>query len=276
MDSIMKKIDLKDVTFIIPVRLTDNDRVLNLITNLRYLNKYFDTNIIVKEYDSEAKADKIILNFTDVLYIFERCEKDAPFHRTRFLNDMLEQVKTPITVNHDLDIIVDPDTAFAAKKMILHEKYDVVYPYKKGITTWNNVYKNAEAYVNFIKDVNIEELTNKCYNKTIKTVNQFYLVGGSIFFNTNSYKNNGGENEEFVDWGPEDRERFFRFYILDYKIGWIEHGKIYHLEHKKSNIAWNYGIHPLTLKNNYIYNEMIKWDKEKLKFFIEQKFKKFK
>ena len=84
----------------------------------------------MKEYDSEAKADKIILNFTDVLYIFERCEKNAPFHRTRLLNDMLEQVKTPITVNHDLDIIVDPDTAFAAKKIILHEKYEYPSTYK--------------------------------------------------------------------------------------------------------------------------------------------------
>lgn len=271
----MKKINLKDVTFIIPIRLTDNDRVLNLITNLRYLNKYFNTNIIVKEYDSEAKADKIVLNFTDVLYIFERCEQDAPFHRTRLLNDMLEQVKTPITVNHDLDIIIDPDTAFTAKKMILKEKYDVIYPYKKGIATWNDVHKDAEAYTNFIKHVNIEELNQKCYNKEIKTVNEFYLVGGSIFFNTNSYKNNGGENEYFLDWGPEDRERFFRFYTLDYKIGWIEDGKIYHLEHKKSNVAWNHGIHPLSLKNNNIYNKMITWDKQKLKFFIQEKFKKF-
>ena len=49
----MKK-DLKDCTFIIPIRIESTDRLRNVITILCYLNSNFDTNIIVKEVDSKS------------------------------------------------------------------------------------------------------------------------------------------------------------------------------------------------------------------------------
>ncbi|BCU98127.1 MAG: hypothetical protein CM15mV20_2220 [uncultured marine virus] len=49
----MKK-DLKDCTFIIPIRIESTDRLRNVITILCYLNSNFDTNIIVKEVDKES------------------------------------------------------------------------------------------------------------------------------------------------------------------------------------------------------------------------------
>ena len=53
----MKK-DLKDCTFIIPIRIESTDRLRNVITILCYLNSNFDTNIIVKEVDKESIFDK--------------------------------------------------------------------------------------------------------------------------------------------------------------------------------------------------------------------------
>ena len=46
--------DLKDCTFIIPIRIESEDRLRNVITVLCFLVSNFDTNIIVKEVDTES------------------------------------------------------------------------------------------------------------------------------------------------------------------------------------------------------------------------------
>ena len=51
------KRDLKDCTFIIPIKIESTDRLRNVITVLCYLVSNFDTNIIVKEVDTESRFD---------------------------------------------------------------------------------------------------------------------------------------------------------------------------------------------------------------------------
>ena len=46
------RIDLKEATFIIPIRIESTDRLRNVITSTAFLLENFDTNIIIKEVDS--------------------------------------------------------------------------------------------------------------------------------------------------------------------------------------------------------------------------------
>ena len=48
------KNNLKDTTFIVPLRIESSDRMRNVITTLCYLLENFDTNIIVKEGDEQS------------------------------------------------------------------------------------------------------------------------------------------------------------------------------------------------------------------------------
>ena len=48
------RIDLSEATFIIPIRIESNDRLRNVITTTAFLLENFDTNIIIKEVDSES------------------------------------------------------------------------------------------------------------------------------------------------------------------------------------------------------------------------------
>ena len=82
------KRDLTKATFIIPIRIESSDRLRNVITTTAFLLENFDTNILIKEVDSESvfKRDALpILN--DILdvdinikHIFEKSE-DSLFHR---------------------------------------------------------------------------------------------------------------------------------------------------------------------------------------------------
>ena len=48
--------DLKDCTFIIPIRIESDDRLRNVITVLCFLVSNFDTNIIVNNFISQLNA----------------------------------------------------------------------------------------------------------------------------------------------------------------------------------------------------------------------------
>ena len=48
------KHDLKQVTFIIPIRIESEDRLRNVITSVAFLLNNFDTNIIIKEVDKTS------------------------------------------------------------------------------------------------------------------------------------------------------------------------------------------------------------------------------
>ena len=47
-------IDLKDTTFIIPVKIESDDRLRNVITVCCFLLENFDTKVILKEVDTES------------------------------------------------------------------------------------------------------------------------------------------------------------------------------------------------------------------------------
>jgi len=55
-------------------------------------------------------------------------------------------------------------------------------------------------------------------------------VGGAIAFNKKSFINAGGENENFISYGAEDAERFYRFKKLGYEVERVK-GALYHLDH---------------------------------------------
>ena len=107
----MKK-DLKDCTFIIPIRIESTDRLRNVITILCYLNSNFDTNIIVKEVDKESIFDKSGLSqvkeycgdISSINYIFEQSD-DPIFLREKILNEMLVLTNTKVIVNYDCDVV---------------------------------------------------------------------------------------------------------------------------------------------------------------------------
>ena len=124
--------DLSQATFIIPIRIESTDRLRNVVTTTAFLMENFDTNIIIKEVDSESifQRDAIplleeILDFNiwdnNLNYIYERSD-DPLFHRQRILNEMIMEADTEIVVNYDCDVILPK------------ESYELAY---KGIMDWS-------------------------------------------------------------------------------------------------------------------------------------------
>lgn len=212
-----KKIDLKDTTFTIPTFYDHSDRKQNLQLCIETLQKDFNTNIIV----NENKTNKLNL-FASTDYHYTNHEE---FHRTKMLNIMALESKTPIIANWDCDIFIPPMQLIKSVQLIRDYISDMVYPYSKSFVRmkrkkWYHILNKTKDIGNF-DYTEMQEDTSK--NGTVS-------VGGAVIFNKNIFIAGGMENENFISFGPEDSERYERFKKLGARISRV-FGNLYHLNH---------------------------------------------
>ena len=212
------KIDLKDITFTIPFKKDTDQRLENLLTIINYLKKYFITNIMVWEQDSERKFPEI----EDVKYNFIKTS-DYILLRTKMLNDMCKKSSTPFIANYDTDVILPIQQYVNAISLLRKKQADAVFPYGGGF--YNFIGENRKF---IIDNVSIGSLTE--HNGHL---NHPQSVGGVLLWNKQKYIEGGMENENFKSWGYEDNERVIRFTKLGYNIVRIP-GILYHLDHPTS------------------------------------------
>lgn len=271
-------IDLKNVTFIIPLRIDSDDRLRNIILVTAFLLHNFNTNIIIKEIDEGSSSfdswvkpvlDRLNVNQTGLTYIFEQeTRTDDSFHRTKILNDMIMMAKTDIVVNYDTDILLPIESYVSSVKLL--ESCDIVYPYRFGKcgerkVTLNTDFSHQVALDNlenhpelskFISSgYDLEELDNKYFYYPHNQGEGWAEYGMVQFFNRQVYVDGFLENEGFIAYAPEDVERHHRWKTLGYNIQRIDN-YAYHLEHKRTPNSW--------FNNPYMNHNFALWEELKV------------
>ena len=222
------KHDLRDITFIIPVRIDSMIRLENLLLTLDNLESNFDTHIVIIEaayYNNDILKRLISKNIT--LHFIE--DKDPVFYRTKHLNTISKDVKTAITGIWDADVIMDSAQIIEAVAQLRSKNYDVAYPYNGRFLDTSYIIRNhyfIHKDINFLKN---NTLKMKLLYSTVKSGNS---LGGAFLISTEKYKMSGLENESFYGWGYEDSDRYHRWLILHYSIFRSE-GEIFHLSHPR-------------------------------------------
>ena len=226
------KNDLKNTTFIVPLRIDTGDRLRNVILSTSYLLHHFDTTVMIKEVDSERRFESFALpiierlvDTSNLVHIFEEDTRtDDAFHRTKVLNDMVMESTTDIVVNYDTDLILPPSSYINAVQMLKRE-YDVVYPFRFGnhaerkvnlgftIETQEDMddFENCEFVSNFLNN----DFDHECFDdRFFYYQSQFgegYGEYGMVqFFKKRVYIDGYLENEGFIAYAPEDVERHHR------------------------------------------------------------------
>jgi predicted glycosyltransferase involved in capsule biosynthesis len=259
-------VDLSNATFIIPLRIESADRMRNIITLLCFLLGNFDTNVIVKEVDSEPVFEENVLpqikefigNDINLVHIFEKSD-DPVFYRMHILNEMLAMSKTDVVINYDCDVLMPVETYVNAYESILNGACDVVYPYGNG-----NFQKQVHVTDEIVSDFLNNDFDLSILDKSSQVSTSDF--GWVQFFNRSVYIEGGMENENFRGSSPEDKERFFRFTTLGYKVGRIDNW-IYHLEHSRGANSWPESIrgNPYMEQNFEVWNHLQTLNKQKLK-----------
>jgi hypothetical protein len=183
-------LNLSDVTFTIPFRYDSPERLRNLRAIISYLNHNFDTNILI--YESAPSR-----MFTDTgKFTYRFFHTDNPLmHRTKMLNDMAKEVKTPIIVNYDTDVLANVKQYLESAILIRNNVFDVVYPYGGRFMNIEN--QGLISQIISTNNVeNIREAECHCIHPS--------SLGGAVFFNRQKFIEGGMENEYFISWGFED------------------------------------------------------------------------
>ena len=266
-----ERLDLTNATFMIPIRIESPDRLRNVITVLSFLLENLNTNIILKEVDKESVFQRDALPilrdivdldgqdiFQNLNYIFEQSD-DPLFHRQKIINEMIMEADTKVVVNYDCDVILRLSAYDLAYQWINDGLFDVVYPF--GDDMYQRQVKTDDALVSeFIKDYDYRML-----DEVSKVHTSDY--GWVQYFNRQVYIDGGMENENFKAYAPEDKERYYRFKKLGYRVERIDNW-VYHLEHTRGENSWF--TNPHMQSNMDEWNKIQSMNREQLKEYYSQ------
>ena len=199
----------------------------------------------------------------NIKHMFEWSE-DTSFHRQRILNEMLAESDTEVVVNYDCDVILPIDSYVSAYNGILDKTYDVIYPYGQG-NYQRQVDADDDVVSRFLETTDYSILDEKSNTHTSD-------FGWAQFFNRQVYIDGGMENENFVAYAPEDKERFYRFVMLGYNVGRVQ-DVVYHLEHARGENSWTHNPH--MENNNLEWLKVQNMNKEELlEYYSNQEYLK--
>lgn len=246
----MSRIDLKNTTFTIPVKIDSKDRARNLFFTIDFLSKNFDTNIIVTEQDGDY-SKKILKDYSSKIKMFFVGKEDR-FSRSGHMNYGIRESETDIVITHDCDIIMPVEQYIKGVALIEHGVSDFVIPYNHKtyeIPAIDVGHIFPKYDFDLIKKLNIYDITPIAYNN-------MPTMGGIAVLNKRRFIELGMYNENFKGWGREDEELVHRILQLNGNIRRVR-GDIYHMQHYRHSLGYGDG-------NNEEYQRIISLSSEQL------------
>lgn len=142
-------------------------------------------------------------------------------HRTKARNELARMADTPIICQLDGDVIPSGGAFEAAEKMIMDRKADFVYPYTIFRRMGNEAtlkFCETQDAIDLALSTDYEDTTN--------------IYGGAVFADRKKYFEIGAENENYLSWPGEDKDRWERMTRLG-KTKRID-VVLYHLDHART------------------------------------------
>ncbi|HRF85958.1 MAG TPA: galactosyltransferase-related protein [Alloprevotella sp.] len=231
---------MNDLSIVIPFRADSDNRIKNLLTVLAFLAP-LPCPIIVLEADEKSRLKQIFKKFGKrIAFLFEY-DVSPVFHRTRYINKLLQCAKTKYVGVWDSDVIVPEKQIRETCDMIKEKQCIISYPFDGRFIPLDKDLSKTVRKATSIKSLE---------TMLLKPVLGRPSYGGAFIVDKEKYLLAGGENENFIGWGPEDAERVHRCEILGYNIGRIKEGCLYHLYHRPN-------INPDMQKTTQMRNEFI-------------------
>lgn len=253
----MNKIDLNDMTFLIPVRIDSPERMENLQLTIHFIQNYFRAHIIVLEADCQ---EKVHLS-KDIIKIFRK-DHDLVFHRTRYLNQMTNMVKTPYLAIWDADVIGVPSQIEAGVNLLRNNEADMIFPYNRYFYSVPFFFKKLYIDNNYRLDIllYLKEYMGHMHGD--------WSVGGGFLVNKEAYADAGMENENFYGWGPEDAERYLRWDTLGYRIQRVN-GALFHLPHPRG-LTSSFASNDIEKRNRKEFLKVSSMSVQELRSYVDK------
>lgn len=247
----MGKLDMRDLTFVFPLRVDSKIRLENAEIVITYLQERVNSNFILMEADSIQRAANIEQN-KNIRYIYSK-DNNNYFHHTHYRNEMIKIATTPIIAVWDIDVLMPISQLVKAVEKIRNEEAVMSFPYDGPCFSIPE--KESQ---DFRKNRNEKILFQSKYELMYGLLS----VGGTFLVNRIEYMKSGMENEYFYGWGMEDTERLKRISTLGLPVFRVP-GAIYHLWHPRGMSSRYYNME-LTIANTQHFLKICAFTKEEL------------
>lgn len=212
----------KHLTIGIPVRVDSIERKANLLAVIHFLTA-LQCRIIVLEADAQPHISDI---GSDSKVVYQFVEDIKPvFHRTHYINMLLQMSQTEFVAIWDTDVLVDYGQIIDALQLV-QQGATISYPYDGRVIMLSEQLSTQARHsldFGYLRHLRMRPFPGR------------KLCGGAYIVHKQRYLQCGGENERFTGWGLEDAERRERVIILGHKACHIPYGELYHLYHLRFN-----------------------------------------
>jgi len=222
------KTDLSDFTFLMPLRIDSEKRKENADTSIGFILRHFETTFIVVEGD-ETKKYFPDFQTGNLRYDFIQ-DKNLFFHKTKYINRLIELAATRFIAVWDADVIVPVNQTIESARILRMGKTIMSIPYDGRVCVCDQYLSEL-----FEKVPKIEILLK--LGSSLPLMYGYHSTGGAFMADQKEYLEAGGENENFHGWGPEDVERVKRMEVLNLPVH-FSNGPLFHLWHLRGKTSW--------------------------------------
>lgn len=214
----IRRIELKDVSFLIQVRIDSEDQLENIYAVILFISINFNTKIILTEINENSKIDQLRLP-EEVTYYFKK-QKGPQLSCANYNNEMIRCCTTDYLVLYEADIIVPVRQVTESVALLRSGKYSAISPYDGDCVQMDPLLKAM-----FTKILDTALFEDNIYKLKVAQKRPYR---GAVFLNRSDYIDAGLDNEHInisrlIDW-----ERIKRLKILGFSVKRI-YGKIYKL-----------------------------------------------
>lgn len=221
---------MKDLSFIIPIRVDTEDRIDNCLTVLRFIQSHFpDSEVLLMEQDSEPRTTKIVTTFPWVRRSFET--NPGRFSKSRAVNEGVALSTRPLICMCDTDILLHPDAIRQACKMLRRGLGRVVIPHNRIFMDVSGALK-AEIS----ESLNMEKYgkVRRFSDAPVRPDNATRDCNGGIFLAEKKVLLlSGGLNKKMISYGWEDTEFIRRLDKLGQYTFMLPKYNLVHLDHRR-------------------------------------------
>ncbi len=219
------------LSFILPVRIDNEDRWSNLLTSVRYLSQTFPESEIILIEDALVSKCEALSKESRICYSFK--ENSGRFCRSVAINTGLMMATRKHVVVYDIDVLIAKTQIAKATRVLEKGNKFIVLPHN---TIFVNVSGNLKNQL--IKDLTIEivpQFRTLHFTRHHKDVSAYPIPSGVVMFNRDLLIKIGGFNKKMVSYGWEDIEVLKRAAILGMYCFGFYCGNIVHLDHQRGS-----------------------------------------
>lgn len=246
----------EDLSIVIPFRHDRAERLENLTAVLRHLTATLaGAEIIVIENGPARADDQPLPALPGLRHIRQITE--APFHRTRLLNQGIEHLATRrFAASYDTDALIYP-AAWAQALTLLRQGAPLVFPYGGRFCDARG---SLRAQLLARPDLALPGADQAQAAPSKGRGDLICLhsnsVGGVVLFDRATYSACGGYHEGFVGWGFEDAEIVERFARLGHTARRVADLALIHLSHPRGRGWSSAGWYGASRRNHGLYRAM--------------------